>query len=607
MKSYCVSCHNPQKKRGGLDLARFEKTTDVGTAEEVWSEVAAHVLAHEMPPEGKKQPSIEVRRKFVRWAKSVAKKSDDCKQLASDRTMGFYKGHVMSRRLSRDEYNNTIRDLIGLDLRPADRFPADGSGGEGFDNNGDALFTSAIHIEKYLDAAEYIISAILKPTAAETSRFSPEAIAVARQRLLSAAPGTDLPVREAARRIVGRFAERAFRRPVESGEVERLLSVFDRAIQRGDSFESALKLPLKAVLISPRFLFLVEPEPEKDGVYELPDYPLASRLSYFLWASMPDDELLRLAAEGKLRDDGFLREQVRRMLRDPRSRGLAESFTAQWLGLAVLGDTVRPDPQRFPEFDDALADAMRREPILFFDNLLREGRSLLELLDADYTFVNERLARHYGIEGVQGPAMRRMPLTDANRGGVLGMAGVLTVTSYPLRTSPVLRGKWVLEDLLGARVPPPPPNAGELPKDDRNAKGLSFRKQLEMHRSRSECATCHQRMDPLGFGLENFDPIGRFRTEQAGQPIDAAGELPSGDKFKGPRELKAVLLKQKNEFVRNLARKLLGYSLGRQLYRFDQCVIDDSIKALEADGYKASILVERIALSYPFRHRYVKK
>jgi hypothetical protein len=521
--------------------------------------------------------------------------------------MNFYKGHVMSRRLSRDEYNNSIRDLIGLDLRPADRFPADGSGGEGFDNNGDALFTSAIHVEKYLDAAEYVVTAILKPTAAETSRFPPQAIAAARQRLLSAMPGPELPPREAARLIVGRFAERAFRRPVAAGEVERLLSVFDRALERGDSFESALKLPLKAILISPHFLFLVEPEPEKDGVYELPDYPLASRLSYFLWASMPDDELLRLAAEGKLRDDGFLREQIRRMVRDPRSRGLVESFTAQWLGLGALGDTVRPDPKRFPEFDDALADAMRREPVLFFDNLLREGRSLLELLDSDYTFVNERLARHYGIEKVQGPEMRRMPLTDKNRGGVLGMAGVLTVTSYPLRTSPVLRGKWVLEDLLGARVPPPPPNAGELPKDDHNAKGLSFRKQLEMHRSRSECATCHQRMDPLGFGLENFDPIGRFRTEQAGQPIDAAGELPSGDKFNGPNQLKAVLLKQKNEFVRNLARKLLGYALGRQLYSFDQCVIDDSIKALEADGYKASILVERIALSYPFRHRYVKK
>ncbi|HZV03449.1 MAG TPA: DUF1592 domain-containing protein [Gemmataceae bacterium] len=607
LKTYCLSCHNPQKKRGDLDLARFEKETDIGMGEEVWAEVAARVLAHEMPPEGKKQPSIEQRRKFVRWAQSVAKKSDDCKQLASDRTINFYKGHVMSRRLSRAEYNNSIRDLMGLDLRPADRFPSDGSGGEGFDNNGDALFTSAIHVEKYLDAAEYILNTILNPSAADVARFSQQAIQSARARLLIAAPGPDLPPHESACRIVAAFAERAFRRPVEDREVERFLTVFDRAMRRGDSFEMALKLPLKAVLISPHFLFLIEPEPDKDGVHELPDYPLASRLSYFLWASMPDAELLRLAAERKLHDEGFLREQVRRMLRDPRSRGLAESFTSQWLGLGVLGETVRPDPQRFPEFDETLANAMRQEPICFFDNLIREGRSLLELLDTDYTFANERLARHYGIEGVRGPAMRRVPLPDKNRGGVLGMAGVLTVTSFPLRTSPVLRGKWVLEDLLGARVPPPPPNAGELPKDDRNTKGLSFRKQLELHRSRSECASCHQRMDPIGFGLENFDPIGRFRTEQAGQPIDAVGELPSGEKFNGPRELRAVLLKQRTEFLRNLARKMLGYALGRQLYRFDQCVIDDALKALEADGYKATVLIERIVLSYPFRHRYVKK
>ena len=607
LNKYCVGCHNSEKKKGDLNLARFEKESDVGMSGEVWAEVAARVLAHEMPPEGKKQPSIEQRRQFVRWAKSVAKKPDECKQLASDRTVNFYKGHVMSRRLSRTEYNNSVRDLIGLDLRPADRFPSDGSGGEGFDNNGDALFTSAIHVEKYLDAAEYVLSTVFKPSAANRTSFSSQAITAAKARLMIAAAGPDLTPHDAARRIVARFAERAFRRPMTVAEVERLLTVFDRAQQRGDSFEMALKLPLKAVLISPHFLFLVEPEPEKDGVYELPDYPLASRLSYFLWASMPDDGLLRLAAAGKLRDEGVLREQVRRMLRDPRSRGLAENFTTQWLGLGALGETVRPDPQRFPEFNEALADAMRQEPICFFDNLVREGRSLLELLGADYTFVNERLARHYGIEGVRGTALRRVALADSNRGGVLGMAGVLTVTSFPLRTSPVLRGKWVLEDLLGSRVPPPPPNAGELPKDDRNAKGLSFRKQLELHRNRSECASCHQRMDPLGFGLENFDPIGRFRSEQSGQPIDAAGELPSGEKFKGPRELRAVLLKQKTEFLRNLARKLLGYALGRQLYRFDDCVIDDSLKALEADGYKATVLLERIALSYPFRHRYVKK
>jgi hypothetical protein len=607
LQQYCTSCHNAEKKRGKLDLNRFATEADVEKAAEVWNEVAARVRAHEMPPEGKKQPSIEERRRLLRYAVLVAKKPDDCKQLASDRTLGFYRGHVMSRRLSRAEYNNSVRDLVGLDLRPGDRLPADGSGGEGFDNNGDALFLSPIHVEKCLDAAEYVLDAVLHAGVAPSARVPAEAVAAARARLLFVTPGPTLPPREAARQIVHRFAERAFRRPVDDAEVERLLALFDRATRRGDGFEAALKLPLKAVLVSPHFLFLVEPEAEKDGVYPLPDYPLAARLSYFLWAAPPDDELEGLAARGKLQDDAMLRQQVQRMLRDPRSRGLAESFTVQWLGLRPLGDTVRPDPQRFPEFDDDLAEAMRQEPVLLFDRVLREDRSLLELLDADYTFVNERLARLYGIDGVKGPEMRQVALHDRSRGGVLGMAGVLTVTSYPLRTSPVLRGKWVLEDLLGSRVPPPPPGAGELPRDDRNAAGLSFRKQLELHRARTECASCHARMDPIGFGLENFDPIGRFRTLQAGQPVDAVGELPSGEKFNGPAELKSVLLKRKGEFLGNLSRKMLGYALGRQLYSFDQCVIDDSLKALEAGDNRASLLVERIALSYPFRHRYVKK
>jgi mono/diheme cytochrome c family protein len=608
LRTYCISCHGAKKKRGGLDLARFSAGTQAVKDAEVWEQVAERVRAHEMPPAGRKEPDIEQRKVLVRWAESVGKgKARDCDRIASDRTFGFYRGHVMSRRLSRAEYNNSIRDLIGLDLRPADDFPADGSGGEGFDNNGDALFTSAIHVEKFLDAADRVVSIVLDHDAPGAKRFPPAAVAAARQRLLVSTPGPGVSPREAARRIVQQFAARAFRRPVDAAEVERFLTVFDRAQKRGSSFEASLKLPLEAILISPHFLFLVEPEPDKDGVFPLPDYPLASRLSYFLWATMPDDELLRLASVGKLQDDKVLRQQVRRMLRDPRSRGLAESFVVQWLGLGALGGTIRPDPDRFPEFDDVLAGAMRQEAIHLFDRIVREDRSLLELIDADYTFVNDRLAKLYGLEGVKGPQMRRVQLADRSRGGVLGLAGVLTVTSYPLRTSPVLRGKWVLEDLLGSKVPPPPPNAGELPRDDRNAQGLTVRQQLEIHRKKAECASCHQRMDPLGFGLESFDPIGRLRTKQAGQPIDVTGELPSGEKFTGPRELKAVLLKRKDEVVRNVSRKLLGYALGRQLYRTDLCVIDESLKALEKDGYRASILLERIVLSYPFRHRYVKK
>jgi hypothetical protein len=509
----------------------------------------------------------------------------------------------MSRRLNRLEFDNTLRDLFGLDFRLGDRLPADGAGGEGFDNNGDALFTSAIHIEKYLAVAETIARTLLKTGKPSELKFTPEQLAAARKRFFIV-PRTD---RNAAKALLSSFMARAYRRPVDGAEVERLLVLFDKAQKRGDSFELALKLPLKAVLISPNFHFLIEPEPAKEGVYKLGSYPLASRLSYLLWASMPDEELLQVASKGELENEKILLEQTRRMVKDPKARGLAESFVPQWLGLRPLGETIRPDAKKFPEFDDSLCEAMKQEPIALFAHIFRENRSVLELLNADYTFVNERLAKHYGIEGVKGDMMRKVALKDTSRGGVLSMAGPLTVTSYPLRTSPVLRGKWVLEDLLGAKVPPAPPNAGELPADGKNAKGLSLRQQLELHRTRADCASCHRRMDPLGFGLDTFDPLGRLRTTIDGAKVDARGELPTGEKFDGPAELKKVMLNKRHEFVRNLSRKLLGYAIGRQLYRFDQCVIDDTIKALEKDEWRANNIIERIVLSYPFRHRYVKK
>jgi hypothetical protein len=302
-----------------------------------------------------------------------------------------------------------------------------------------------------------------------------------------------------------------------------------------------------------------------------------------------------------------LKQQVRRMLRDPRARALGENFGVQWLGLTGLGGAVRPDLKRFPDCDDDLLRAMREEIVLDVAAVFREDRPILELLDGDATFVNDRLASHYGLSGVTGPEFRRVTLPDRNRGGVLGTAAVLTATSYPLRTSPVLRGKWVLEDLLGSKVPPPPPGAGDLPPDDVNPDKLTLRQRLEKHRTKAECASCHARMDPLGFGLENFDPVGRWRTEQNGAPVDAAGELPSGEKFGSPAELKAVLLKRKNEFARHLTRKLLGYAFGRDLNKFDECVISDSLKALEANDYRAEALVEQVVLSYPFRYRYWKQ
>ena len=302
---------------------------------------------------------------------------------------------------------------------------------------------------------------------------------------------------------------RAFRRPATAKEIDRYLGIFDKASRRGDPYDQSIKLALKGVLISPSFLFLIETPAEKKGTYRLDHYEVASHLSYFLWASMPDEKLLELAAQGKLHDEEVLRGQVRRMMRDPRARGLADGFAAQWLGIRPLGKTVRPDARTFPEFDDELAAAMREETVLFFDAIVREDRSVLEVIDADYTFVNERLAAHYKIDGVKGPQMRRVKLDDPARGGVLGHAGILTVTSFPHRTSPVLRGRWVLEELLGAEVPPPPPDVPVLnERAEGTATPLTIRQQLEKHRAKAECASCHARMDPLGFGLENFDAAG---------------------------------------------------------------------------------------------------
>ncbi len=559
-----------------------------------------------MPPKKKPQPSDQQRTQILSWVeKNVGEHEVDCTKVASDRQW-FYRGHVMSRRLTRVEYGNTLHDLLGVDPHVSDLLPADGSGGEGFDTDGDTLFISAISIEKYLQSADRALHEVL-PEHPEAQ--SAELAAARRAILMANPPGPDSgSAREAARSDLQAFARRAFRRPVNDGEVARFLTVYDRAALRGDSFDASLRLALKAVLVAPDFLFLVETAPPEGGMFRIGDYQLATRLSYFLWSSMPNETLFKLAAEGRLHEEGVLREQVHRMLRDPRSRGLAETFAVEWLGIGSLGGSGRPDAARFPDFTDELAADMRGEAVLLLDTILRDDRSLLELLDADYTFLNERLAKHYGIAGVTGSELRRVALADTNRGGVLGLGAVLTTTSYPLRTSPVLRGKWVLEAMLGEHMNPPPPTAGSLPPDDVQPDRLTFRQRLEQHRSQADCASCHQRMDPLGFGLENFDPTGRWRTTEAGGgAVDSSGQLTSGEKFSGPRELRQVLLKHREQFLRNVCRKMLGYGLGRGLGRFDDCVINDAMKALEAGGYRSSILIEQIVRSVPFQYRYAAK
>jgi hypothetical protein len=615
---YCMDCHEGDKPKGALDLVRFETREMVLDSFAIWQRMAMRIENKEMPPKKEDQPSEEERQTMVTWIKGLKFDEGDCDRLASEETTNWYPGYVMSRRLNRHEYENTLRDLLGNDLELSEMFPADGAGGEGFDTNGSTLFLSAIQIEKYLKAADLAVETALpeiqmvkrsyprkfRPRHVETISNKDEINWSARELLIPESPKKSRDHLESAAHVIGEFAERAWRRPVTDDELSKLVSVYEDVYARGDGYDASLKLAFKAVLISPHFLFLAEPEPEMFGEYPLAGHQLASRLSYFLWGTMPDAELMELAERGWLQDDNVLRGQVARMLQSPKARALGELFAMQWLGITQLGETIKPDANRFPEFGEGMADVMREEAIQFFGYVVQEDRSFLDLIDSDYTFVNDRLAALYGMDEIEGDELRRVTLENANRGGVVGMAAMLTNTSHPLRTSPVLRGKWVLEQLLGDRVPPPPPNVPELVEEEEHPEGLTMREQLEVHRKNPECASCHDRMDPIGFGLENFDPIGRWRSEQSGEAIDTVGVLPSGESFNGPAELKALLLKRKDSFANNLTRKMLGYALGRRLTQYDQCVVDDCLKAMKENDYKPSALLTEIVLSYPFRNRY---
>ncbi|MHB1560443.1 MAG: DUF1592 domain-containing protein [Isosphaeraceae bacterium] len=405
---------------------------------------------------------------------------------------------------------------------------------------------------------------------------------------------------ECGRRVIAGFAERAFRRPVAPDEVERIMRVFRLAMDRGESFERGIQLALTTVLASPDFLFLVEPEESHDD-RPLTDYELASRLSYFLWSSMPDDELFREARAGSLRSN--LRAQVARMLADSRSDAFVANFAGQWLQLRKLAAIAR-DRELFVGFDDALRDAMREETEHYFGYILRENRGVLELLDSDYTFLNETLARHYGIGGVKGPAFRKVALADRRRGGVLTQASILTLTANPNRTSPVKRGQWILQQILGTPPAPAPPNVPKLDESKSAAEAASLRERMEQHRADPQCASCHRQMDPLGFALENYDAVGRWREKDGGFPIDPSGELIGGRRFADIRELKALLkTSSSRKFTRCLVENLLTYAMGRGLEPCDIGTVEDIRTRLAADGGRIQTIILGIVESRTFQHR----
>lgn len=602
-KKHCFECHGTEKKKGDIDLERVKEFDQVKAEAELWQNVLEKVQAYEMPPKGKHEFSFSDWQLAMAWLRALPKTEKvDCDQIASDRNANFYKGYVMSRRLNRAEYANTVRDLFGLIIPLEDLLPADGGGGEGFDTTGSALFTSALHIENYLAATDRILEAVLPES---NSRLSKE-----RQAARAAILGQSTPPKREARQqavsILDHWIPKLFRRQIEAGEAERYLAMFDRAWQRGDGYAASVRLMFKSLLLSPHFIFLVEPESEERGVQPLASFQLASRISYFLWSSAPDEALMALAKSDQLKDPNIYREQVHRLLADPKAKALGERFALQWLEIERL-EEVHPDRKQFPEFDKKLKHSMEQEVIEFVNHIFANDRSLLELIDSDYTFVNQRLAALYGLPGVQGEALQQVKLADKQRGGVTGFAAVHTLTSFPFRTSPVLRGRWMLETLLGDKVPPPPPNVPALETSGSESKPTSIRAQLELHRKQADCAACHNKMDPLGFGMENFDVLGRWRESEQGLAIDASGTLPSGQTFRGPEGLKLVLMARKDDIIKQVARKLTGYAYGRELNHFDNCVIERALTALKNNHYRSSILVEEIALSFPFRHRFYPK
>jgi hypothetical protein len=726
---YCSDCHLDGMNKGDVSLDGFTNTLSIVRDRRLWERVLAVTKSGDMPPPKKHQPTTQERDAAIAWLDATLYPLDPEHPDP---------GRVTLRRLNRVEYNNTVRDLIGVDLSPADDFPQDDVG-YGFDNIGDVLSLPPILWERYLNAAEAVLdeAIVAGPRKAKTYRFGPgklrghdgtEALAIlSSNKTMTASvvvqfPGkyrfrvhgygqpalkqspkmslsldgkmlaeidvenvkaapkwfevvVDVPMGrhqlgvrflndhyrewmedekrpsgrvvknkkvedrnlyvvgvewigpeaaevaelpdshrrifaprkpgmtelQAARAVVGAFATRAFRRPLATDELERLMALYRQARGTGDGFEAGVRHALTAVLVSPHFLFRGELQPNPDNpksVHAVDEYALASRLSYFLWSSMPDDVLFDLASRKKLRKE--LRSQVARMLADSRSSALTDNFAGQWLQLRTL-EILSPDAVKFPAFDADLRQAMRRETEMLFETIARENRPVGEFLTADYTFVNERLARHYGIDGVRGSEFVRVSAAKASRGGVLTHASILTLTSNPTRTSPVKRGKWVMENILGTPPPPPPPGVPSL--ESKELKG-TLRERMEQHRKDPSCASCHERMDTIGFAFEHFDGVGQYRADDDGSPLATAGELPGGLKFADHRDLNSRLAQDREaEFMRCLSEKMLTYALGRGSEYYDRPALEHIQARLRKGGGKFQELLLAVVESVPFQMR----
>jgi hypothetical protein len=507
-------------------------------------------------------------------------------------------------------------DLTGVDFDAMNRFPADGSGGGGFDNQGGSLFFTPLKMERYYDAAEEIVSRIyedqrkwkeLVPDSYKQNLWERFINWLIPKFITNFEPLN--PPEKAAEKVLFPFASKAYRRLLKAEEKDKFIELFSTVYYSSaeepdpQKFNKSIAEVFKAILISPSFLYKMEEEPQGADPIALGDFELATRLSYFLWSSMPDDELFQLAVEGRLQSPGMLENQVKRMLDDPRSKRFSESFVSQWLGINKLKDANAPlaDLVRFPEFTPSIREAMFKETTSFFHYVMTESKNFLDLINSDYSFLNEELAAYYGIAGVKGDDFKKVMLTNNSRGGFLGLGSVQAVTSLPTRTSPVLRGKWVLEEILGTSPPPPPPDVADLPEDEGLHEDLGLKALLEKHREDPACQSCHEKMDPLGLGLENFGADGRWRESYGNTPIDPTGVLTTGETFDGPDELKELLLKEKDKFARNISKKSLSFAIGRGITFTDETAIRELSATLMENDFNPDLFITELVKSYPFR------
>jgi hypothetical protein len=549
LTQYCGGCHTA-KAVGGFQLDKVLDAASFAKDSHAWVRLRTRVENHEMPPKGAPGPTLDAREAFTKWVDAELKR-EAC-------AGGITVGPRPLRRLNRDEYTATVQDLLDIHLEIGSSLPADGAGGEGFDNAAETLFLSPLHSEKYLETAKLAMDFAAKEYKSRT-------------RILVAKPGAGVTPEAAAKKILAKFLPRAYRRPVADTEMTPYLELFRAAKAKGSEFEPAVFFMLRAVLVSPNFLFRMETG----------EYALASRLSYFLWGSLPDELIFDLARDKKLNQPDVLRALVDRMLRNERSQNFAQRFIEQWLHTRDLGGDKMPDAKLFPQYakDEDLRGDIRLQPVYYFREMLIRKVSILDLLDSEYTIGTSHLEKHMGLKLPLDPGRRTQPQwvklpEGSKRGGVLGMPAVLAVSSYPYRTSPVLRGAFILDSILGTPPPPPPANVPPLEEDKPGAVAKSVRERLTMHRANPTCAGCHDRIDPMGFALENYDSVGKWRDEDGGKPVDNSAQMNDRRKFAGPQELRTVLMEKKDLFVRNITNKLLGYALGRGLTLQDSCTVD---------------------------------